>query len=58
MKIGLVINTKKREFMTNNSCKKLVSDFTYLGSKMASSESNMKPRLGLQWSTFWKLERL
>ena len=58
MKIGLVINTKKREFRSNNSCKKLVADFTYLDSKMASSESNIKPRLGMQWSTFWKLERL
>jgi len=67
MKIGLVINKQKTEFMTNTSCKKnltlnnadikLVADFTYLGSKMASSESDIKRRLGLQWSTFWKLER-
>ena len=58
MKIGLVINTQKRDFMTNTSCKKLVADYTYLGSKMASSESDFKRRPGLQWSTFWKLERL
>ena len=46
-KIGLVINTKKTEFMTNTSWKKnltlnnedikLANDFTYLGSKMAST---------------------
>ena len=68
MKMGLVINTQKTEFMTNTSYKKnvtlnnadikLVDDFTYLGSKMASSESDIKRRLGLAWSTFWKLERL
>jgi len=67
-RIGLVINTQKTEFMTNTSCKKnltlnnadikLVDDFTYLGSKMASSESDIKRRLGLAWSIFWKLERL
>ena len=66
--MGLVINTRKTEFMTNTSCKKnltlnnadikLVNDFTYLGSKMASFESDIKRRLGLAWSTFWKLERL
>lgn len=66
MKIGLVINTQKTEFITNTSCKKnltlnnadtkLVDDFTYLGSKMASSD--IKRRLGLAWSTFWTLERL
>ena len=43
-KIGLVINTKKTEFMTNTSGKKnltlnnedikLANDFTYLGSKI------------------------
>lgn len=68
MKIGLAINTQKMEFMINTSCKKnltlnnadikLVDDFTYLGSKMASSESDIKRQLGLAWSTFWKLERL
>ena len=67
-KIGLVINTKKTEFMTNTSCKKnltlnnedikLANDFTYLGSKMASTESDVKRRLSLDWSAFWKLERL
>ena len=44
-KIGLVINTKKTECMTNTSCKKnltlnnedikLANDFTYLGSVLA-----------------------
>ena len=68
MKIGLVINTQKTEFMTNTSCKKnltlnnsdikLVDDFIYLGSMMSSSESDIKRRLGLAWSTFWELERL
>ena len=67
-KIGLVINTKKTEFMTNTSCKKnltlnnedikLANDFTYLGSKMTSTESDVKRRLSLAWSAFWKLERL
>ena len=54
MKIGLVINTQKTEFMTNTSCKKnlalnntdikLVDDFIYLGSMMSSSESDIKRR--------------
>ena len=62
VEIGLVLNTQKTEFMTNTNCKKnftlnnagikLVDDFSFLGSKMASSESDIKQRLGLAWSTF------
>ena len=63
-KIGLVINTKKTEFMKNltlnNEDIKLANDFIYLGSKMTSTESNVKQHLtcSLAWSAFWKLERL
>ena len=67
-KIGLVIKTKKTEFMTSTSCKKnltlnnedikLANDFTYLGSKMTFTESDVKRRLSLAWSAFWKLKRL
>ena len=67
-KIGLVINKKKTEFMTNTSCKKnltlnnedikFANDFTHLGSKMVSTERDVKRRLSLPWSEFWKLERL
>ena len=46
MKIGLVINTQKTEFMTNTSCKKNLTsnntDFIYLGSMMSSSGSDIK----------------
>ena len=54
--------------MTNTSCKKnltlnnedikLANDFTYLGSKMASTESEVKRRLSVALSAFWKVERL
>ena len=64
-KIGLEINIKKSEFMTNTKCPdnltlnneeiKQVKDFTYLGSKMASTDIDVKRRLGLGWATFWKL---
>ena len=63
-----LVCSKKTEFMTNTSCKKnltlnnedmkLANDFTNLGSKMASTESDVKRRLSLAWSAFWKLERL
>ena len=56
------------EFMTNTNCPdnltlnneeiKQLKDFTYLGSKMASTENDVKRRLGLGWATFWKLEKL
>ena len=35
-----------------------VTDFKYLGSKMASAASDLKRRKALAWSAFWKLERL
>ena len=35
-----------------------VTDFKYLGSKMASAASDFKRRKSVAWSAFWKLERL
>ena len=35
-----------------------MKDFTYLGSKMASTDNDVKTRFGLGWATFWKLEKL
>ena len=35
-----------------------VTDFRYLGSKMASAASDFKRRKALAWSAYWKLERL
>ena len=66
-KIGLKINIKKTEFMTNTNSPdiltlnneeiKQVQDFTYLRLRMASTDNDVKRRLGLGWATFWKLER-
>ena len=65
-KIGLFINTKKTEFITNTSFKKnltqnnedikLANDFTYRGSKMASTNCDVKRHLSLAWPALWKLE--
>ena len=68
-KLGLIINVPKTEFMTKN-CNphptlhvygepiNHVTDFKYLGSKMASAASDLKRRKALAWCAFWKLERL
>ena len=67
--LGLVISAPKTEYMTMNCNPQPalhvygnpinhVTDFTYLGSKMASSSSDLKRRLALAWTAFWKLERL
>lgn len=67
--LGLVISVSKTEYMTAN-CNSHptlqvygdtinhVTDFKYLGSKMASGASDLKRRKSLAWCAFWKLERL
>jgi hypothetical protein len=67
--LGLTISVSKTEYMTANCHPhptltvygepiKHVTDFKYLGSKMASTASDLKRRKALAWCAFWKLERL
>jgi hypothetical protein len=66
--VGLLINIGKTEVMTPQSCGdglildgeeiKRVEDFRYLGSMMASSESDIKRRRALAWTAFWKLDKI
>ena len=67
--LGLIISVPKTEYMTVNCHSNptlqvygesinRVTDFRYLGSKMASASSDFKRRKVLAWSAFWKLERL
>ena len=67
--LGLLISVPKTEYMTANCHPqpglevygepiKHVTDFRYLGSKMASAASDLKRRKALAWSAFWKLEHL
>ena len=67
--LGLIISVLKTEYMTANCNPQPslqvygepinhVTDFKYLGSKMASAASDLKRRKALAWSAFWKLERL
>ena len=63
--VGLLINIGKTELMTPASCRdgpmldveeiKLVDGSCYLGSMMASSESDIKRCRALAWVAFWKL---
>ncbi|XP_072046383.1 uncharacterized protein [Amphiura filiformis] len=62
--VGLLINTGETEVITSTSCKnclnldgdeiKLVEDFRYLGSMMASSDRTRT----LAWDAVWKLDRI
>jgi len=67
--LGLIISVSKTEYMTANCHPhppltvygepiQHVTDFKYLGSKMASTASDLKRRMALAWCAFWKLERL
>ena len=67
--LGLIISVAKTEYMTFNCHPQPtlqvygepishVTDFKYLGSKMASAASDLKRRRALAWSAFWKLEHL
>lgn len=67
--LGLIISVSKTEYMTTNcnphSSLQIygdsinhVSDFKYLGSKMASGVSDLRRRKALAWCAFWKLEHL
>jgi exonuclease III len=67
--LGLTISVSKTEYMTANCHPhptltvygepiKHVTDFKYLGSKMASTASDLKRRKALAWCAFWKLEHL
>ena len=67
--LGLIISVPKTEYMTVNchphptlqvygESINHVTDFRYLGSKMASAASDFKRRKALAWSALWKLERL
>jgi len=67
--LGLVISAPKTEYMVTHCNPQPalqvygnpinhVTDFRYLGSKMASSISDLKRRMALAWTAFWKLERL
>ena len=68
--LGLIISVPKTEYMTVNchphptlqvydgESINHVTDFRYLGSKMACAASGFKRRKALACSAFWKLERL
>ena len=67
--LGLIISVPKTEYMTVNchphptlqvygESINHVTDFRYLGSKMAYAASDFKRCKALAWSAFWKLERL
>ena len=68
IKVGLEVNIKKTEYMTNikNDTKlklndndlQQVEDFKYLGAHLESSEKDMEIRIGQAWSAFWKLEKI
>ena len=66
--LGLIISVPKTEYMTANCHPTLPlqvygedikhgTDFKYLGSQMASSQSDFKRRNALAWGAFWKLGR-
>ena len=42
----------------NGKTIKRVEDFQYLGSRMASSETDFKRRIALAWSAFWDMEKI
>ena len=67
--LGLIISVPKTEYMTVNcsshptlqvygKCINHVSDFKYLGCRMASSYKDLTRRKALAWSAFWKLEHI
>ena len=70
-RVGLIINIEKTQFMAFNQPTeealtieldgkqlKEVTDFQYLGSRMASAVADLKHRSGLAWTAFWELEKL
>ena len=69
--VGLYLNDLKTEFLTLNTidplaqiktlsgtCLKKVSDYTYLGSHISSSENDYKIRKALTWSACNKLHKI
>ena len=65
--VGLNIHTGKTELMTTQPCTNLTlkgevikqaTDFKYLGSMMASSESDVRRRRSVAWGAFWRLGRI
>ena len=67
-KVGLEINIKKTEYMTNiNTQESLnidgtnierVEDFKYLGARMKSTDKDVETRIALAWSAFWSLKKI
>ena len=49
---------KTTDITLNGSTLKQVTDFKYLGSKMASSETDFLHRKSLAWVAFWNMEKL
>ena len=69
--VGLEINIPKTKVMVmntdydnqnglklNNETIERVDDFKYLGSLMASCETDMKTRKGQAWGAFWKMKNI
>ncbi len=67
--VGLEVNIKKTEAFTNQEHPsdhieldgqhiEWVTNFKYLGSMIASSETDIKTRKGLAWAAFWKLKNI
>ena len=72
-RVGLEINVEKTKIMIMNTYDvqnalrlnedrsdyvEQVRDFKYLGSMMASSETDLKNRKGQAWGSFWKLNNI
>ena len=70
IKIGLLVNAKKTEFMAFNQAHtgsiksktnqdiKAVQEFTYLGSNIASTKRDIEIRLAKAWSALNKLDKI
>ncbi|CAF3391094.1 unnamed protein product [Rotaria sp. Silwood1] len=68
-KVGLQINTKKTQALTNQNTNnntiqlngqdiEWVDNFKYLGSMMLSSITDIKVRKGQAWKAFWKMKNI